>query len=105
MMDHVTTLTLLNLVLTLGAVARITRLVNKDVLLDKPRAALLKRLVDKGHTQVAYLLICPWCLSMYLGVAGSAAWAAWGSYKVYTCVALVFTVSYVTGWLGSKESE
>lgn len=103
MIEPVTTL--MSLLLTLGAVARVTRLVNRDVLLDKPRAWLLRRLVAGGHDQLAYLVVCPWCLSMYIGAAFAGAWSAWGSHTAYMAVCLALTASYATGALGSKENE
>lgn len=103
MMGTVTTTQAVSLVLTVLAVARLTRLVNADVLTERPRVWLLNRL--DGHQMLQYLLVCPWCLSMYLGAGGAAAWWVWGSDTRYTAVCLVFTASYVAGWLGSKEND
>lgn len=96
---------LVTLLLTALAVARLTRLVNRDVLLERPRALALSWLTDRDRTMLAYLLVCPWCLSMYLGAGGAAAWWAWGSTDLYLCVTAALAFSYVTGVLASKESE
>lgn len=96
---------LLSLITTSLAVARVTRLVNRDVLLEKPRARVLTWLTQRDRTMLAYLLVCPWCLSMYLGMAGAGAWWAWGEEKLYLTVTVALAFSYVTGTLASKESE
>lgn len=96
---------LLSLAATGLSVARVTRLVARDVLLEKPRARILTYLTDRDRTMLAYLLVCPWCLSMYVGAAGAAGWALWGGAKLYLCVTAALAFSYVTGVLASKESE
>lgn len=96
---------ILSLAATALAVARLTRLVNRDVLLEKPRAKVLTWLTQRDRTMLAYLLVCPWCLSMYLGMAAAAAWWAWGGARTYLCVTAALAFSYLTGILASKESE
>lgn len=96
---------LLSLVLTVGAVVRVTRLLARDVILERPRAAVVKRLMARGRESLAYLVVCPWCLSMYLGAAFAGAWYAWGTHPLYICLGLMLTASYIAGYLGTKESE
>lgn len=103
--DGVGAVDVAGLVLTVLAVARVTRLVNRDVLLEKVRARLLTRLTDRGWDMAAYLVVCPWCLSMYVGALGALAWTTWGHSVPYMCVVLALSASYVTGFLASKESE
>lgn len=93
------------LILTALAVARLTRLVNRDVLLERPRAAVLTWLTDRDRTMLAYLVVCPWCLSMYLGAGAAAAWWAWSGHNLYVCINAALAFSYLTGVLASKESE
>lgn len=83
--------------------ARITRLITSDRITEAPRNALLRRLDAEGLW--AYLLVCDWCVSVYvgLGVAAAGAWAGAWSWPWVPPVALAF--SYVAGWLASKESE
>lgn len=61
------------------AVARITRLVRDDTILDRPRGVVLEWLSrqDYGVRKWAYdLLRCPWCISAWLA-AGAVAIADW----------------------------
>jgi len=83
------------------ATGRLTRLVTRDRITHAPRRRLLLKLDPEGLA--AYLVVCDWCVSVYVG-AGVAlllwagpAWAVWPLY------ALAF--SYVAGWLASKEDE
>jgi len=48
------------------AVARLTRLVNFDAVLDKPRAAVVRFV--RGNPTVVYFVTCPWCVGMWLAV-------------------------------------
>lgn len=83
--------------LALGATARLTRLINADVIGGPIRAAgiRLSRRGDDGW--LPYLLRCPWCLSMWIGGAVYA--TAWfyghtGAWWI-TCAAL--SASYLIG--------
>lgn len=95
--------TTMTLILTILAVARVTRLVTADYLTAGPRAWALKRL--DGHDKAQYLLVCPWCLSMWVGAAAAAAWWAWGDSRIYTAVCTALAASYAAGWLASKEGD
>lgn len=94
---------LLIVVVTALATARVTRLITEDRILDAPRNAVLRALPD-GHL-LAYLLTCPWCVSIYTGTLAAAggAWAGWWLWAWVPMLALAF--SYVTGWLASREGE
>lgn len=94
----------LALVLTLLATARVTRLVTEDTLLDPPRTwALGKLLARNPEHKVAYLLTCPWCVSVYVGAAAAAAWWAWGDTRIFTAAVAALAASYVAGFLAGKE--
>lgn len=97
------TLPLASLALTLLAVARVTRLVNADRITEAPRNALLKRLDPDGLA--AYLVVCPWCVSVYVGAAGGAAWWAWGDTLIYTAAVLALAASHVAGLLAGLERD
>lgn len=53
--------------LALLAITRLTRLINADVILDRPRAWIQRTAPDS----IAYLVQCAWCASIYVaaGVA------------------------------------
>lgn len=92
-------------VLTILAVARVTRLITTDVLFETPRNAVIVWLMkDPGRPvrdRVSYLLHCPWCASVYVGAAAAGAWYAWGETICYMAVVLALAASYVTGFLAS----
>lgn len=85
------------------AVARATRLVTSDKITERPRNAILRRLPDDSLW--AYLLLCSWCVSVYLApVAAILAWL-WGDRPWVWVPAAALAMSYVTGWLASHEGE
>lgn len=97
------TMQTLALFLTLLAVARVTRLVNSDRITEAPRNAVLRRLDPEGLA--AYLVVCPWCVSVYVGAAGGAAWWAWGDTLIYTATVLALAASHVAGLLAGLERD
>ena len=109
-------MTLLHLTLLLLATARLTRLVTTDVL-TKPlrgratRALLVYKDIKLEHPlsrtsgfryQLAYLIVCDWCASMYVGGAVAGAWWAWGDTMWLMMVYAALSASYATGFLASK---
>lgn len=100
----------LSLVLMTLAVARVTRLVTTDVLFDPVRFWVVRRLISplddpsdpKGvRGKLAYLIICTWCASVYVGAAGAGAWYAWGETMPFMVITAALAASYVTGFLAS----
>lgn len=93
------------IVLTVLAVARVTRLITTDHIISRPRNAIVRWLSDRDHDQLAYLVFCPWCISIYVGAGAAGAWYAWGETMPFMAVTLALTASYVTGFLASiKEA-
>lgn len=88
-------MTLALFLLTLGATARVTRLITDDYITRHARAWVIYRF-GPNH-DLTYLVGCPWCLSIWLaGPAFTGAYfyghtAAW----VIVCAAL--TASWVIG--------
>lgn len=97
------TMQTLTLVLTLLAVARVTRLINADRITEAPRNALVRRLDPEGLA--AYMVFCPWCVSVYTGAAGAAAWWAWGETRVFTAAVAALAASHVAGLLAGLERD
>lgn len=91
----------LTLLLTALATARLTRLVTTDRITQTPRHWALSQLPD-GHL-AAYLLVCDWCASMYIGAGAAAAWWMWGDHRWFTAAAAALAFSHVTGWLVTRE--
>jgi hypothetical protein len=97
------TMQTLNVVLTLLAVARVTRLVNADRITQAPRDAIVRRLDPDGLA--AYMVFCPWCVSVYVGAAGGAAWWAWGDTRIFTAAVLALAASHAAGLLAGLERD
>jgi hypothetical protein len=108
------------------AVARITRAINQDRIFDHPRQALYRRLPHvhlggsakcercdqlinnsvhaKEDSLLAYLVYCPWCVSIYVGALGALVCWLWGHSPWAFVPALALAFSYVTGFL-AEHSE
>lgn len=98
----------ISLILAALAVARITRIITEDRIMDGPRNWVIRtamRASDKFGAEIAYLTTCPWCASMYAGAGAGAAWWAWGDERWFMAVCAALAFSYVTGWLAGRESE
>lgn len=96
--------------LTLLATARVTRFVTTDVLFNGPRTWLVNRLMPTGEEtgvrqRAAYLLVCSWCASVYVGGALGGAWYAWGDTMWYMTATLALAASYVTGALADRTED
>jgi hypothetical protein len=105
------------------AVARVTRLVGEDVLLDGPRERvvawawarkygtepsleatprplwMLVRANRGLEPKLAYLITCPWCASIYVGAVAAPLWYWLGSSPWLLVPAAALAFSYVTGFL------
>lgn len=84
------------------AVARLTRLVTDDAILDRPRDALYRRNPDGA---AAYFVGCPWCVSIWLGalVAAGVYWrpcAWWVQFPL-----ILLALSQVTGLLALHAAQ
>lgn len=88
---------------TLLAGARLTRLITQDRITRAPREWALRRLPD-GHL-LAYLLVCSWCVSMYVSLPTTVAWMAWGDHWLFRGVTGALAMSYVIGWLAAREES
>jgi hypothetical protein len=81
------------------AVARLTGLATTDVLTEPLRNRLLRRLdPDRGwHEQLAYLITCQWCASIWIAAAviPTAYWL--GTSPWLQIPAMVLAASHVTG--------
>lgn len=100
-------MTLAIFLLTLGASARLVRLVTDDYITRHVRAFFIRRYGPDND--LAYLLGCPWCVSIYIcGGMFSAAWF-WGWHPAYLIVTAALTASYLIGTVatlvGSAEVD
>ena len=84
------------------AVARMTRLVTQDEITRPLRGMVLRRLNDENpvHLKLAYLLECPWCVSIWVGAGVFSAVATWPGSVVLWIALSTFAASQITGTIG-----
>lgn len=97
----------MGLLLAALATARLTRLITSDRLTERARLWVMTRVIMwRGEESLlAYLITCPWCVSVYTGAAMAGGWYAWGGQRIFTAATAALAFSYVTGWLTARESE
>jgi hypothetical protein len=82
-------------VLALGAVLRVTRFLNADVLAEPLRSAVERKWGD--DSKPAYLMTCPWCASIWVAAAiVPVAYLAAGL-TVWHVIASILTISWLVG--------
>ena len=94
------------IVLTILAVARVTRFITTDALFDGPRGWAVQKLINPGRARaardkIAYLIVCDWCSSVYVGAGAAGAYWTWGETMPYMVICLALAASYATGLLAS----
>lgn len=100
---------LIEVVVVLFVVARVTRLVTADEITRRPRQAIARRLPD--GSPFAYLLFCRWCLSMWAALPAAAGWWAmsdlprWSGHWWVDVPTLALALSHATGLLVRAEPE
>lgn len=94
----------ITLVLAALATARLTRLVTRDVVFERPRNRLIVAMPARLEP-VAYLLTCDWCTSVYTGSAVAGAWYLWGDTRAFLAVVAALAFSHTTGWLSTREGK
>lgn len=52
-----------------AATARLARLVTRDSIFDTPRLRYVQAMDKGGHSKLAELAVCPWCISVWIGAA------------------------------------
>lgn len=100
-----TTMEPITLLIAALATARITLLITRDRITHAPRRWLLSKLDPEGLA--AYLLVCAWCASVYVGGAVAATGAVYGLWAWMWALPLALAFSCFTGVLVSalKEDE
>ncbi len=85
------------------AVARATRLVAEDKILERPRIWALARLPE--DSLIGYLLTCRWCVSVWLSLPAAAVAVLWGSKPWFLIPATALAFSHITGLLVRAEEN
>ena len=88
------------------AAYRIFRLLGHDIVLDRPRAKLLRlgnwqegqRTPPGYRSGLAEFIICPWCLGFWVTIAWWGAWKLWPHATLW--LAFPFAISTLVGLLG-----
>lgn len=95
------------LILAALATARLTRVITQDRITLAPRKWALRRLVNRyGEDHLLpYLIVCDWCVSIYVGAGVTAAWVTVGETLWFQAPAAALALSYAAGFLASKEDE
>lgn len=96
---EVTVESTLNVLLVFLAVARLTRLVTRDYLTERPRRWLQAHLPEAG----AYLLGCPWCASIWIAFPVVLVVAEWPGNRAVGWTVLALAASQVTGLLSTID--
>jgi len=97
----------LTLLLAALATARITLLITTDRITEAPRQWLVRKAVARAGSEslAAYLLVCNWCSSVYVGAGVAGAWWVWGEQRWFAAVCAALAFSYVAGYLNNRAGE
>lgn len=94
----------LEVLLTFGAIARLTVLIRAD------RVTNVLRVFVWRHTRCPesmwrYWVTCAWCASIWVGAGVGGAWWAWHGHAWFQAGLLALTGSYLTGVAAFKDIE
>jgi hypothetical protein len=81
------------------AFARLIVILTSDVILTPPRDAFVGALKERGHDMLAYLFLCPWCLSIWLAIPAAPIIYAYGDSPWLFVPALALALSAAAGAL------
>lgn len=81
------------------AFARLVVLLTSDMITERPRDAFVTALKQRGHNMLAYLLLCPWCISIWLAIPAAPIIYAYGDSPWLYVPALGLALSAAAGAL------
>jgi hypothetical protein len=81
------------------AFARLTVLLTRDFITEPPRDRLATALKERGHNRLAYFVLCPWCVSIWLAIPAAPIIYAYGQSPWLFVPALGLALSAVAGSL------
>lgn len=84
-------------VIYLLAFARLVVLLTMDMITARPRDAFVTTLKERGHNTLAYLFLCPWCISVWLALPAAPVIYAYGKSPWLFVPALAFALSMAAG--------
>lgn len=98
--------TALDYALGAAATARLARLVTRDSIFDTPRLRYVQAMDRSGHTKLAELAVCPWCISVWIGGAVAVAAASRvPGYRLATSALAFSLAAGVVNELGYEADE
>lgn len=86
-------------VIYLLAFARLVVLITADMITARPREAAVLALKDRGRNMLAYMLLCPWCISIWLAIPAAPIIYAYGDSPWLFVPALGLALSATAGAL------
>lgn len=89
------------LIVTIGAVMRLTRLVTADFLTGPIRDRLIDRWGEEAKR--SYLVTCDYCASIYVGPPVVAAAVLWPTNRVIIIGLISLTASFIAGMVAAHE--
>lgn len=81
------------------AFARLVVLLVQDTITAGPRERLAVALKERGHDMLAYLVLCPWCVSVWLALPAAPVIYAYGNSPWLLMPALALALSAAAGVL------
>lgn len=87
------------LFLYLLAFARVVVFLTSDFLINDLRDAFITALKERGHNKLAYLFLCPWCLSIWLAIPAAPIIYAYGQHWWLYVPAMIPALSGAAGVL------
>jgi len=81
------------------AFARLVVIVTSDVITERPRDAIVTALKERKHHMLAYMLLCPWCVSIWLAIPAAPIIYAYGDSPWLFVPALWLALSAAAGAL------
>ena len=97
------------ILLTVGVVARLTRLVTKDSITDPARKWIEAKMVKAGQrglwNKIDELVNCPWCVSIWVGVPSGVIMIWHSSNRFVIAGALGLTASWLAANVQVREPK
>ena len=81
------------------AFARLVVLLTSDFITARPRDAVVEALKERKHNMLAYMLLCPWCLSVWLAIPAAPIIYAYAQSPYLFVPALLMALSGAAGAL------
>lgn len=86
-------------VVYLLAFARLVVLITSDMITARPRENVVEALKERKHNMLAYMLLCPWCISIWLAIPAAPIIYAYGDSPWLFVPALGLALSGAAGML------